>query len=213
MKNFFLVQLFFAAIDAAGGGTTPQPIELTSETLTTLKASRKAAWAEMLKNEDPDTAEALAAKQAVWKIDGEIAAEKQLLQKAVNDAKLAESRKERLQLNENQFVAYDALNSAKSAKYKTEAEKTEAIATAQTAFDTAKELVNNELLNKFGVAKKPKAEGEQSEGSKSEQKAAILELYKAGKKHSEIEAAGYARSTVWHVINKAILAGEVEKLH
>lgn len=209
MKSFFIVRLFAAIVDAATSGTT-QP-ELTSEKLTELKASRKAAWSEMLKHEDPDTAEALAAKQAVWKIDGEIAAEKQNLQKAANDAKLAEARKERLQLNENQFVAYDNLNRIKADKKSTP----EAIAEAQTAFDTAKELVNNELLSKFGAAKKattPK-DGEQSSETKSANKAAILELYKAGKSHAEIEAEGYARSTVWHVIDKAIKAGEVEKLH
>lgn len=201
--------LFRAMADAATGGAIAP--ELTSETLTTLKASRKTAWAEMLKHEDPDTAEALAAKQAVWKIDGEIAAEKQNLQKAVNDAKLAESRKERLQLNENQFTAYDNLRTLKADKKSTP----EQIAEAQTAFDTAKELVNNELLNKFGAAKKSVSkDGEASNESKSASKAAILEAYKSGRTHAQIEADGIApRSTVWHVIDKAIKAGEVEKLH
>ena len=76
MKNSFLTA---GIADNATGAVAP---ELTSENLTALKATRKAAWAEMLKHEDPDTAEALAAKQAVWKIDGEIAAEKQSLQKS-----------------------------------------------------------------------------------------------------------------------------------
>jgi len=212
MKSTFLYLLFTAVANelTGGGNAAGTPVELTSDKLTELKASRKAAWAEMLKHEDPDTAEALAAKQAVWKIDGEIAAEKQAMKKAVNDAKIQEARNERLKMNENQFTAYDALKAILADKKATDEQK----AAAQTAFDTAKELVNNALLG--SMAAKPKAaktDGEQSEGSKSEQKAAILELYKAGKKHSEIEAAGYARSTVWHVIDKAIKAGEVEKLH
>lgn len=207
MRTNFLLRLFAAIVESVGGAT----VELSSETLTALKATRKSAWAEMLKHEDPDTSEALAAKQAVWKIDGEIAAEKQKLQNEVNAAKLAETRKERLQLNENQFIAYDALLAVKAKKGVTP----EQIAEAQTAFDTAKELVNNELLSKFGSAKKAvKADGEASSESKSAAKAAILDAYKGGRTHAQIEADGIApRSTVWHVIDKAIKAGEVEKLH
>lgn len=209
MKSTFLFRLFAAIAEAVGGNTVAP--ELTSQALTALKATRKAAWAEMLKHEDPDTAEALAAKQAVWKIDGEIAAEKQNLQKAVSDAKVAELRKERLQLNENQFVTYDALKAILADKKATP----EAIAEKQNAFDTAKELVNNELLSKFGkAATVKKADGEATEGSKSEAKAAILAAYVAGRTHAQIESDGIApRSTVWHVIDKAIKTGEVTKMH
>jgi len=206
MKQTFLFRLFTAIIEAGTGAV----VELTSEVLTELKAKRKTAWAEMLKHEDPDTAEALAAKQAVWKIDGEIAAEKQSLQKAANDAKVAESRKLRLQLNENQFVAYDALKVVLADKKATEEQR----AAAQMAFDTAKELVNNELLKSFGKTATVKKDGEVSNAKTSETKAAILAAYEAGRTHAEIESDGIApRSTVWHVIDKAIKAGEITKKH
>lgn len=209
MKNFFL-QLFYAvAATATGGAVTP----LTSPKLDELKASYRVAYKDMMKFDDPFSDEAKAAKMAAWKIEGEIKAEEAALLKAVNDAKIAEARNVRLALNANQLSSYATLIALQGDKKADPAKVVE----AQAAFDTAKELVDNELLAKYAATKiaKPKSDGDTNEakGGKSEQKAAILGLYKDGKKHAEIEAEGYAKSTVWHVINNAIKSGEVEKLH
>lgn len=192
------------AAGIAGAGSN-----LSSDLLTKLVAERKALWKEMLKHEDPDTEDAKNAKMALWAKEGEIKAEKASLQKAENDAKMQEQRNQRIGLNNAQFAAYDALN-AEKAKKQPDAAK---VAELQTAFDTAKELVNNELLAKFAGSspKKEKSENGEKTGKAAVQKAEILALFAAGKLHKEIEAAGYARSTVWHVLNNAVIAGEITK--
>lgn len=198
MKNWFIVRLLTAVVEAATGAVEAP---LTSEKLEKLKADYRVAFKAIQAVEDPFSKEAIDAKLAAFKIEGEIAAEKAALQKAVNDAKIAEQRNLRLALNTAQFAAYDNLLKVKADKKSTP----EQIAEAQTAFDTAKELVDNELLAKYAnssTAKKAKAvDGQPVEKASSANKAAILEMFHAGKTHAEIEAAGYKRSTVWHTIN------------
>lgn len=197
MKNF--IKLFLTASVNAATGAVSAP--LTSEKLDQLNVAYATAWEKMITFKDPRAVETKNAKLEVFRIEGEIKAEELALQKAVNDAKIAEQRNLRLKLNSNQLDAYAALIAIKADKKAT----AEAVQAAQTAFDTAKELVDNELLAKYAASKsaKPKADGETAETDKSsETKAAILEMFNAGKTHAEIEAAGYARSTVWHVIDK-----------
>jgi hypothetical protein len=205
MKNFFIL-LFRAMADAAtGGATTPV---LSSPKLTELKEAYKTAFKEVQKIDDPFSDEAKTVNMAAWKIQGEIKAEEARIQKEINDAKIAEARNQRLLLNQGQLDAYAALLALRADKKADPAKVTE----AEQAFNTAKELVDNELLAKYAASKsaKPASENGTTEksGKSSEQKAAILELARAGKNHKEIEADGYARSTVWHTINNAKLAGE-----
>jgi len=181
--------------------TTAAPAkELTSEKLVQLKAQFAEAWAKMAGISDPFSKEAKDAKLETWKIEGEMKAELANLQKAENEARIAEQRNERLKLNQNQLDAHAALLALKGDKKAT----AEQIAEAQTAFDTAKEAVDNELLAKYAGSKSAAkvADGTAKEaGEKGKDRAAIIELYLAGKEQKEIIEAGYARSTVWHAIN------------
>lgn len=203
MKRLFIVQLFYAIAEGianGGGNVDPKPVELTSDKLTQLKAAYATQWQEMLKHSDPFAKETKDAKLALWKIEGEIKAEEAGLQKAANDAKAAELRNQRLQLNANQLDAYAKLIAIEADKKA----KPEDVQALRDAFNTAKELVDNELLAKYASSgsSRKKAEGDNSsDADKDAKKAAILEMYAAGKTHKEIEEAGYARSTVWHTIN------------
>lgn len=172
----------------------------TSEKLQALQIAAKAAWAEMLTHTDPMTKAAKDAKLAVLKLDGEMNAEIAAIAKAANEAKIAEARNERIalvsRLLESQIALLQLPKNATA----------EAKATAESNLATARETVENELLAKFAGSKPAKAtaNGEATAngtGRNTESKAAILELYHAGKSHAEIEAAGYPRSTVWHTIN------------
>lgn len=212
MRNSFLIQLFYAVAEglANGGGNAPAP--LTSEKLTELEAAHAAAWAVMITMKDPKAQETKDAKLAVWKIEGEIKAEEARLNKEAQDAKLTEARNARLSLNQNQLDAYAALLAVKADKKATP----EQVQTAQTAFDTAKEAVDNELLAKYASSSPAKKSSSTDTGTTSEKsanKAAILELARAGKTKKEIEDAGYKRSTVWHTINDAKIAGETFPNH
>lgn len=211
MKQIFLTLFLFA--DAATGGAVAAVAEFTSELLTKLKAEKKLLWAELIKHEDPDTKEALEAKMNVWKKDGEIKSEIQRLELEAAKQKLDEQRNLRLGMNKAQFDAYDKLLAAKAVKNA----KPEDIAAAQTAFDTAKELVDNELLAKYAKSSLAKAGTDGTKAGKpatSENKYKILDLYRAGKKHSEIIAeTGIPDSTVWHTINNAIVKDGEPKLH
>lgn len=170
----------------------------TSEKITALTLAYQTAWSEMLKHTNPLSKEAKDAKLAVLKIEGEMKAEEMAIAKAANDAKIAEARNARIALNTTQLSAYLALvNAPKNVT-------AEAKAALQSAFDTAREAVENELLAKFASSKPAKAatDGEaKSNGRDTESKAAILEMFHAGKSQKEIVDAGHARSTVWHTIN------------
>jgi hypothetical protein len=194
--------------NVAQPATEAQPVELTSENLTALRAKYREAYKAMAAHEDPFTKEAKDAKLAAWKIDGEIKAEEARLQKEANDAKMAEIRNQRLQLNENQLSAFRSLVTLEADKKS----KPEDVEAAKLAFQTAKEAVDNELLAKYAAsakASKTKTEGDNlAGGDAAAKKAAILEMARAGKTQKEIEEAGYARSTVWHTINNAKKAGE-----
>jgi hypothetical protein len=197
MKTSFL-RLLYAAAAAEVAGSQP----VVSEKLTALKAQYTAAWQTMLTMTDPFSKETKDAKLAVWKIEGEIKAEEAAIQKQANDAKVAEMRNQRLQLNAKQLEAYSNLLAAKADK-KTPADR---LAELETAFATAKELVDNELLAKYAASSTAKkaatpTDGTPSDGKSNANTAAIVELYLAGKSHKEIEEAGYKRSTVWHAIN------------
>lgn len=179
---------------------TPAPVAapvLDSPALQTLKAEKKALWAELIKHEDPDTKEALDAKMNVWKKDGEIKAEIQRLEKEAADQKIAEQRNIRLGLNTAQLNAYDNLNKVRADKKSTP----EQISAAQTAFDTAKELVDNELLAKYAKSSPAKADGaakaEKGEkGAKTDE--VCFPLFAEGKTAKEVEEiTGIPRSTVW----------------
>lgn len=184
----------------ADTATSTAPV-LTSEKLTELNKAYLVAWSEMLKYPDPMSKEAKDAKLAVWKIEGEIKQENVNLDNAAKAAKTAEMRNQRLKLNQTQLDALTALLAVKSDKKATP----ESVQTAQTAFDTAKEAVDNELLAKYAGSKSAKTATPSDNGTESKEasanKAAILELYAQGKTHKEIEEAGYKRSTVWHTIN------------
>lgn len=204
MKNWFLFRLYAAIVEAATGG----------KTLNDLNNEYKTLWGEMLKFTDPTTKEAKDAKLAVWKKEGEIKAEEARLAKLENDAKIAEARNARLSLNSNQLAAYANLIALRNDKKADPAK----VAEAETAFNTAKELVDNELLAKYAGSKPAKksdsSENGTAETSGGKHKDEILALYRNGKKHGEIEIElNVPRSTVWHTINNAIKAGEVEKLH
>ena len=173
--------------------------QLTSEKLEQLKKQYAEAWQKMAQFNDPFSKEAKDAKLAAWKIEGEMKAEEAALVKAANDAKIAEARNQRLQLNKTQLDAFEALLVAKADKKADPAK----VAELQTAFDTAREAVENELLAKYATSKPAKvsADGDKPASEKGKDSAAIVDLFLQGKTHKEIEAAGYARSTVWHAIN------------
>lgn len=194
------VKMYFAPAaneTATGAATIPKP--LTSEKLQALKAEYSEKWQAMLKMSDPFSEETKNAKLAVWKIEGEIKAEEAALVKAQKDAEIEQARNERLKLNENQLASYAHLLAVQSNKKASPEE----LQLANDAFNTAKELVDNELLARYAGSKSAKKSSGSNEnsGSKSEQSAAIIEMFLAGNSNKEIEEAGYKRSTVWHTIN------------
>lgn len=200
MKNF--IRPFMAAVTEVA---TQAVAELTSPLLTELKAKYVTAWQTQAKFTDPFSQEAKDAKMAAFKIEGEIAAEMANLNKAAKDAQIAEQRNERLKLV---AALLDAQKAILTAPKNTAADK---MAELQTTFDTAKEVVDNELLAKFAHSRpaKAKVEGETSKTTEGgANKEAILEMARAGKTQKEIIEAGYKRSTVWHTINNAKIAGE-----
>jgi len=194
MKRFIV--LFLDAVAATGGAIVK---ELTSDKLTQLTQNYKDQWAKVISFTDPFTDDAKNAKMALWKIEGEIKAEKDALQRAENEAQLQQKRNERLALNTTMLDAHAALLAEKSKK----APDTAKVAELETAFNTAKEAVDNELLAKY-AASSPAKKAAATDGTPADSanKAAIIEMFLAGKSHKEIEDAGYARSTVWHTIDK-----------
>lgn len=202
MKKLFLLSYiaqFNAQASENGGGTEAPKKVLTSPKLTELQEAYKTAWGAMLQLTDPFAKETKDAKLAVWKIEGEIKTEEAAILKAENEAKIAEQRNQRLSLNQNQLDAHTTLIAIKADKKAS----AEAVAEAQTAFDNAKELVDNELLAKYAKSApaKKSSEGDAPKTDKTAQTAEIVELYLAGKTNKEIEDLGFARSTVWHAIN------------
>jgi len=201
MKKLFLLSAIaqLSASTTDNGGGTPEPKKLSSDKLTELQKAYKEAWDAMLKMTDPFAKETKDAKLAVWKIEGEIKAEEAAILKAENDARIAEQRNQRLVLNANQLAAHAALLTIKADKKAT----AEAVAEAQTAFDNAKELVDNELLAKFAKSApaKKSVDGDAPKTDKTAQTAEIVQHYLDGKTNKEIEDLGFARSTVWHSIN------------
>ena len=197
MKKF--ITLLFAADVAT---STAQP--LTSETLVKLRNEKKALWAEMVKHEDPDTDEAKNASLAVHKKQGEINAEEANLRKIASDAEITAKRNERLKLAQNLI---DAVTAKLTAPKNTPADK---MAEFDGAIATAREIVENELLAKFAASKPAKvaADGATPKSDGGANKEAILELARSGKTQKEIIEAGYKRSTVWHTVNNAKIAGE-----
>jgi len=188
---------------------TSAPVITPAEKLAQLKGQQVAAWQEMIKFPDPTTKEAKDARLSYFKIEGEIKAVETQIAKAENDAKIAEARNARLTLNQTQLDAYAALLAERGKKSPDAAKLTE----LETAFNTAKEVVDNELLAKYAASKPAKVtvsseNGQSNSSDKSGNKAAILELARAGKSHKEIEAEGFKRSTIWHAINDAKIAGE-----
>lgn len=197
--------MFLLDLAIAASGGAPETKVLTSEKLVALKEAMKAAWKAQNAFEDPFDPKAKDAKLAFLKAEGEVKSEESALQKAENDAKLQEAKNARIALNAAQFTAYDALNAVKANKKATP----EDLAAAQSAFDTAREAVENELLAKYAGSKPAKTtDGGETTVRDTESKEAILALARAGKTQKEIVEAGHARSTVWHTINKAKIAGE-----
>lgn len=177
--------------------TAPAPAQKPmSEKLNELRAAYKAAYDKARQIEDPFSPEAQTANMELWKIQGEIKKEEAAILKAAAEAKIAEMRNARLALVSNLLEAQKAvLSLPKSAT----AEQRNDV---ENKLAEAKQVVENELLAKFAASKPAKSEasGEKAERN-SGNTAAIIELYLSGKTHSEIEAEGYARSTVWHAIN------------
>lgn len=196
---------------AEGTPTTVAKPEPTSPKLDELKKAYAAAWQAMIGITEPLIPAARDAKLAVWKIDGEMKAEVANIEKAANEAKLLELRNERLKLNQVQLDAYYAFMTAKADKKADPAK----VAELEAAYTTAREAVDNELLAKYAHSKPAKKadspDAVASDGEPSANKQAIIDLYRGGKSHKEIEDAGYKRSTVWHVIDKAIKSGELTK--
>ncbi len=202
MKIVFIARLFNAIATEAAA-----PV-LNSDKLTELRQAYTTKWQEIGKLTDPFAKETKDAKLALYKLDGEIAAEENRIRKEQKDAEIAELRNQRIQLNDKQLAAHlKYVNLAADKKA-----KPEDVQTALDEFNTAKELVNNELLAKYAnsaAGRKPKAEGETGDKTSSANTAQIIEMYLAGKSHAEIQEAGFARSTVWHAINKYKKANEV----
>ena len=206
MKQFIRVMRAPETNESNVQTAAPKPAP-TSPKLEELKKAYLEAYVKRNSFADPFTEEAKAANLAVWKIEGEMKAETAEITKRENEAKLQELRNERLKLNSNMLDAYKAFITAPK---NTAADK---LAELESAFNTAKELVDNELLAKYASSKPAKKaeNGETSSAETSASKDAIIEAYRAGKSHKDIEAMGYARSTVWHTINNAIKAGVLTK--
>lgn len=204
--NYAKMKKFINLIYAADVATSTAPVaELTSPLLVELKAKYVTAWQAQGKFTDPFSQEAKDAKMAAFKIEGEIAAEMARLNGESKAAEIAAKRNERLKLVE---TLLDAQKAILTAPKNIAADK---MAELQTTFDTAKEVVSNELLAKYAASRPAKAKVEGETSTKTEggaNKEAILELARAGKTQKEIIEAGYKRSTVWHTINNAKIAGE-----
>lgn len=181
-------------------GTTTAPAA-EKPTIEQLKASGIAAWQEVIKHPDPFTDEAKAASMAYSKIQGEIKSAELAQAKVAAEAEMTEKRNARLALTKTLLDAHKALLAAVNDKKADPAK----IAELQTAFDTAQEVVNNELLAKFAASRPAKVTSDKTSSNGtdgSDNSAAIVELHIAGKSQKEIEEMGYKRSTVWHAINK-----------
>lgn len=202
MKRYFAP----GAADTAAPAPAPAPVvniapEPTSEKLTEIRGKMGTAWAEVLKFPDPMSKESKDARMAYFQLEQDEKAEIAGINKAANDAKLAEARSERLKLNSDMLAAYAIL--LQLPKTATEVDKT----AAKESFDKAKEIVDNELLAKYATSRPARstattaaADG-QTVTAKSADRQEIVALYLQGKTHKDIEAAGFKRSTVWHAIN------------
>lgn len=185
------------AANANAANEIAKPVELTSPKLVELQTAMQTAWTEMLKHPNPMTTESKNAKIAYLKAESEANAEMLNLQKLENQRKLDEQRNERIQLVTTLLSKFEA--TIKQPKNATP----ETIATAASELATAREAVVNQLLAKFAGSKPAtsKPDGTATTGRNTDSKAAILEMFHAGKSHAEIEAAGFPKSTVWHTIN------------
>lgn len=170
------------------------PVELTSDKLTALKAEYSAAWQKVISCTDPFAPETKDAKLALYKIENEMKAEQAGLQKAANDAKIAEARNQRIALNTAQLDAHTALLAVKADKKA----KPEDVTAAENAFNTAKEAVENELLAKFAGSKPAKvtSDGSAKTSGGSSKTDEIFALFDSGKTYDEIISAGYADGTI-----------------
>lgn len=194
---------FYRNPDAAHATAAP---ELSSPKLIELREKRKAAWKAMIAVEDGESQAAIDAKMELWKIDGEINAEKQALVKAEQDAKIQQLRNERLALNVTMLDAYKALITAPK---NTPADK---LAELQTAFDSAKETVDNELLAKYAAsssgrkaAAKTSDDGSEDAktSGKAERDAKLWPLFAAGKTAKQVQdETGENRSNVWFSLDR-----------
>lgn len=181
------------------------PIEPQSEKLSELRAKRL-EFKKLARTFEPDSAEEEAALLEAYKIDQLIKVEINAINAEAAKQKLEIARNERIALFTNVLVALFAGNSAAlEAQIATLSEED------KTAFDTASEVVKNELLTKYATSKPAAAKtaGTDAKPSQGVTKSEIVDLHianvAAGMTDSEsrkaLEAAGHKRSTVWFAVD------------
>jgi hypothetical protein len=143
-----------------------------------------------------------AAKLAASKAMGAYMAAIGEAEKLENEAKLNEQKNARIALFDNAIEAYQAMTEAEN-----EADK----ASLSVAFETARELVVNELLAKFGASPKKATSGEAgkatapkaSENGTTEKARIVADWLASDMKltNKQLIEMGYSRSTVFHALN------------
>lgn len=181
-------------------------IELSSPKLIELKAAVQTAYTEMLKHTDYLAIETKNAKLALYKAESDMNAEIAALNKAANDAKIAEARNQRLALVSNLLAAHLAFKTAPKTS------KPEQLAELETAFNTANEAVQNELLAKYATSKPASSTNGDGGKSSANTDAVCWPLFAAGKSNKEVETeTGIPRSTVWFSSDRYKKANQIAK--
>lgn len=181
------------------------PIEPQSEKLTELR-SKRLEFKKLARTFEPDSAEEENALLEAYKIDQLIKAEIVAINAAEAKQKLEIARNERIALFTNALIALFGGNAEQL-----EAQIAGLTDEQKTLFDTASNVVKNELLAKY-AGNKPataKTSGDDKKAGDGATKNDIVELHIANvasgmddsASRKAIEALGHARSTVWHAVN------------
>jgi len=187
---------------ATGAAVIAQKV-YTSDKLTALRAARKVEAGKLNAIEDTESEDYAKQFDIVFKADQEIKAEIANLKQAEREAEIQEKRAAKVSLFDTCITAWDA-NTAAQADKKMSLEDKNAV---YDAYKTAREVVVNMLL---GTVAKPATASTgtagASTGTAGANAEAIVALFLAGETLAQIEAKGYAKSTVWHAVNNYKIA-------
>ena len=174
--------------------TTEEPEVLTSDKLIALQTELKTKKAALRAIDDMDSNEYETALGEIFKTNAAIKAENAELLAAKRKAEIAEANNKRIALFDEAVAAYVANEATKADKKADQTAKDAAAAD----YAAKRESVVNILV---GSTQKSSSTSKADGGKAGENAAAIVALHLDGKTNSEIEDAGYAKSTIWHAIN------------